>query len=286
MNPSNAATELDVEVNGITLHYEAWGTFSTPERAVILIHGITSNCKAWAVLGPALAAQGWYAIAVDLRGRGQSAKPAHGYGIPFHANDLLALADALELPRVALVGHSLGALIALWMAALHPDRVSRVAFVDAGGKVPEDALQSVAASVKRIGTGYPSLEAYLDQQRQSPVYQWNDLWEQYYRYDALVHSDGTVTSRMPQHALAEEVGTNATIRTEILPDFVRAPALIVRATVGTIAPDRGFILPREEAERIRDVMKEATLVEIPNTNHYTLILSDEFQRAVSVFLAE
>src|SRR6185312_11155918 len=48
-------------------------------------------------LGPRLTERGWYVIAPDLRGRGWSGKPPHGYGIPYHVNDLLALTDALGL---------------------------------------------------------------------------------------------------------------------------------------------------------------------------------------------
>src|SRR5574340_1220223 len=99
------------EVNGINLHYVTWGEFTRPERAVLLVHGLTANHLEWAKLGPALAEQGWFAVASDLRGRGQSEKPPHGYGIPYHVNDLLALCDVLNLSQVQLIGHSLGAQI-------------------------------------------------------------------------------------------------------------------------------------------------------------------------------
>ncbi len=274
----------DIEVNGTTLHYGTWGTFSGPDRAIIMIHGLTANHLAWSTLGPALAARGWYAIGVDLRGRGLSGKPAHGYGIPFHTNDLLSLCDALGLPSAHVIGHSLGAQIALYTAAVFPARTGKVVLADAGGKVPDDALAAVNASVQRVGTIYPSVEAFLDQQRTASIYQWNAFWEAYYRYDTQTLPDGTATSRMPKFALEQEITTNYFTRTEAMLGFVKSPTLILRATVGTLAPDRGFILPRDEAERMGREIANSRVVEVPGANHYTILLADEFNRSVMDFL--
>lgn len=283
-----AATRLrehELAVNGITLHLATWGVRTTPDRAVLLVHGLTASSRYWAEFSPALAARGWYAIAPDLRGRGRSAKPAHGYGLPFHADDLLALCDALDLPAAHLVGHSLGALIGLFLAALHPERLRRLVLVDAGGKLPADTAQAIAGSLARLGTPYPSLDAYLGAMRRSPLWSWNPFWEAYFRYDAEERAGGGVVSRVPKGAIAEENACNAAIRTEVLPDSVRAPTLIVRATTGLLGADRGLILPAEEAERLTRVIAGSRLVEIPGTNHYTVVLDGRFTQAVTSFLA-
>src|SRR5258705_4742050 len=135
---STSANEHDAGVTGNQLNSAPWAYRSVAGRAIMRVHGFTMNWTEWELLGPALAAAGWYVIAPDLRGRGQSAKPRHGYGIPFHANDILSLCDALNLPRVAVMGHSLGAFITIFLAALHPTRVSHAILVDAGGTVPAD----------------------------------------------------------------------------------------------------------------------------------------------------
>jgi pimeloyl-ACP methyl ester carboxylesterase len=233
-----------------------------------------------------LASHGWYVIAPDLRGRGLSAKPAHGYGVPFHANDVFSLGDALGIPTFHVVGHSLGAVIGMYLAALYPDRVGKLVMIDAGGKIPEDTQQAIAASVNRLGTRYPSLEAYLGLMRQLPMLRWNAFWEQYFRYDAEVHSDGTVTSRVPRQAIEEENAALAALRTEDLPNLVRQPTLVLRATHGLLGPERGLILPREEAERLRTIMPTCRVIEVEDTNHYTIVESDLLRDAVVAFLAE
>ncbi|MBV9278880.1 MAG: alpha/beta fold hydrolase, partial [Chloroflexi bacterium] len=94
--------EQDISLDGVSLRTITWGDPS-PERAVLLIHGLTASGHYWTDLGPQLAEAGWFAIAPDLRGRGLSSKPPHGYGVPYHAADLLALRDALGLATVNLV---------------------------------------------------------------------------------------------------------------------------------------------------------------------------------------
>ena len=71
------------------------------------------------------------AILYDLRGHGMSERPASHYAVPELVADLAALLDALGKREVALVGNSFGGLIALAFAATHPERVSRIALIDA-----------------------------------------------------------------------------------------------------------------------------------------------------------
>jgi pimeloyl-ACP methyl ester carboxylesterase len=285
MSEQYPPTETTLGIGPATLHYATWGQRTTPERAVLLVHGLTASHKEFAALGPALAAEGWYVIAPDLRGRGLSAKPAHGYGTALHAHDLLTLADALGLQRLKVVGHSLGAVIAMYMAAIYPARTERIVMIDAGGRTPADTAQALAAAVNRLGMVYPSLDAYLTTMRAIPFFEWGPLWEDYFRYDAQVAADGTVTSRVPKAAIEEENFATGSLRTEVLPDFVKCPTLVLRATVGLLGPDRGLVLAAEEAERMRTVMADCRVVEVPGTNHYTIIQADLLMRSIAAFLA-
>ena len=281
--PEPTMREDTLGIGSMALYFASWGQRTTPERAIILIHGLTASSREFVDLGPALAARGWYVIAPDLRGRGRSAKPAHGYGVPFHANDILSLCDHLGLSRVRVVGHSLGAVIGAYLAALYPECVAKLVMIDFGGAVPDDTQQAIAASVNRLGTVYPSLDAYLDQMRQLPMFQWDALWEQYFRYDAEVHPDGTASSRVPRRAIQEEMAAIDALRIEHLPPLIQQPTLLLRATVGLLGADKGFILTREEAEHLRTDMSACRLVEIPDTNHYTIIESPLMRDAVVEF---
>jgi pimeloyl-ACP methyl ester carboxylesterase len=283
---SAASGAHDLRLPDVTIHYQSWGQPSTSERAVVLIHGLTASSMEFAELGPALATQGYFAIALDLRGRGLSSKPAHGYSVAFHAADVLALCDALNLDMVNVVGHSLGAVIGMYITAIAPQRVRKLVLIDAGGNIPQDTAQAISASVSRLGTVYPSLDAFLGLMRQLPMLQWNNLWEQYFRYDADVRPDGTVISRVPKAAIEEESLALALTRSEALPDLVKCPTLVVRATVGLLGSEAGFILPRDEAARLCSVIGDCRLLEVPDTNHYTVMVAGATVAGIKDFLSE
>jgi len=253
-------------------------------KNVLLIHGLTANNREWAGLGNHLSREGFRVIAPDLRGRGLSSKPAHGYGIQFHAADLLTLLDSLGLDSVSVVGHSLGGAIGLYMAALFPARVRKLVVVDIGIRIPADSLQAISASLNRLGQVYPSMDAYLDMCKRMPYFKWNDFWDAYFRYDAEARPDGTVVSRAFQSGIQEEIATQATLNIEPLMPMLRAPALILRATEGLLGPDRGLILPREEADRLHTLITGSQVKDFPKTNHYTILLYPEFETTISDFL--
>jgi pimeloyl-ACP methyl ester carboxylesterase len=303
----SAPKEGNETFKGITINYATWGQFSRSERAVLLIHGVTSNCQAWGItsnsqarkgLGPFLAKQGWFVIAPDLRGRGKSSKPPHGYGIPYHADDLLSLCDALGLRSVHVVGHSLGAYITIFLAAMHPERVGRIILVDAGGKIPDDVDEFFRRAGERLGQPYDSLDDFMRKMRQTMeqlgVHEddWKDFWEGYFRYEAEVHADGKVTLRMPQAAFDEEIAVNSlatTINTQQQPpktltDRIQAPTLIVRAEQGIPGCDPGFVLPQDEAENLQKAIAGSSVEVIPEVNHYRVILSVVFNQKVAAFL--
>ena len=95
--------------DGVKIQLAQWGQNG---KAVLCIHGITANCRCWDVVASSLE-KGVRVLAMDLRGRGRSDKPASGYSVDQHCRDIVALLDDLGLKRPVIMGHSLGAFIAL-----------------------------------------------------------------------------------------------------------------------------------------------------------------------------
>jgi pimeloyl-ACP methyl ester carboxylesterase len=277
--------DKELNIEGIKLHYAEWNNGpQSGSKNVLLIHGLTASNREFTGLGNYLSREGFRVIAPDLRGRGLSSKPAHGYGIHFHVADLLTLLDSLGLDSVSVVGHSLGGAIGLYMAALFPARVRKLVVVDFGIRIPADTLQAISASVNRLGQVYPSMDAYLDMCKRMPYFKWGDFWDAFYRYDAEVRPDGTVVSRASKSGIQEEAANVATLNSEILAPMIRAPTLFLRATEGLLGPDRGLLLPREEADRLLNLITGSQVKEIPKTNHFTIILSPELETSISDFL--
>jgi len=277
--------DRELNIEGIRLHYAEWNNGpQSGSKNVLLIHGATGNNRELTGLGNHLSRKGFRVIAPDLRGRGLSSQPVHGYGIPFHVADLLTLLDSLGLDSVSVVGYSLGGEIGMHMAALFPARVKKLVVVDVGIRIPGDTLQAISAILDRLGQVYPSVDAYLDMCKRMPYFKWSDFWEAFFRYDAEVRPDGTVVSRTSKSGAQEEITTSATLNSEILTSLLRAPTLFLRATEGLLGPDRGLILPREEADRLLALIAGSQVREIPKTNHLTIIVSPESETAISDFL--
>jgi pimeloyl-ACP methyl ester carboxylesterase len=76
--------------------------------------------------------QNFHILLFDQRGHGRSFKPKEGYAPSNFANDLKLILDELAWPRVTLVGHSMGARVAVQFAADHPERVDKLILVDMG----------------------------------------------------------------------------------------------------------------------------------------------------------
>lgn len=97
---------------------------------VALVHGLGGFAASWGPTMEALAGRATV-LALDLPGFGRSAKPRTRYGLGFFAQVVDRFLDALGVRQVGLVGHSLGAAVALTCALARPERVDRVAFVGA-----------------------------------------------------------------------------------------------------------------------------------------------------------
>jgi pimeloyl-ACP methyl ester carboxylesterase len=131
-----------VTANGIRQHFVEAGEGAP----VVLLHGFPETHHAWRHQIPVLAQQ-YRVIAPDLRGYGETDKPASGYDKRTMANDLRALLRELSIERVALVGHDRGARVATRFAKDHPEAVDRLVVMD---NVPTRIVaQSIDAKVAR-----------------------------------------------------------------------------------------------------------------------------------------
>jgi pimeloyl-ACP methyl ester carboxylesterase len=121
------------KLDGVRLHYLAAGK----GEPVILLHGYAQNSHMWRPLIAELAKTNTV-IAPDLRGFGQSSKPANGYEKPPNgydktsmARDIHALAASLGLKHVRICGHDIGLMVAYAYAAQYPAEVERIVLMDA-----------------------------------------------------------------------------------------------------------------------------------------------------------
>jgi pimeloyl-ACP methyl ester carboxylesterase len=145
--------------NGVRLHVRR--VVDPPAPPVLLLHGLGVGGSIWQAFArrllPHLAA-----VVPDLRGHGQSDAPLSGYAPTDYANDLIQLIEAGEWlePPVPVVGHSLGALVALALADLRPNLVRWLVLLDP--PLDPDLRNPEIEPVYRLRHAAPGeLEAYL-----------------------------------------------------------------------------------------------------------------------------
>ena len=274
--PIPPVREAFVTAGEVQLHYVQWGTQGTP---IVCAHGLTANAFFFQAIAEKLA-QHHRVFAYDLRGRGKSARPEHGYSVPIHAADLAELIEALELERPVLFGHSLGALVSLYFAAHYPDKLSKLILGDGGAPLPWSSVEEqpawLTAAVKRLGVAVPSFEEYLQRQKAAPFLgpYWNEYIELYFQHDVSQQRDGSVISRCYREGVQEEE------RNMLLVDFaqqwalVTAPTLILRAGQGLFFAD-DQLLTEAAASALHQAIKGSQFVNFPNLNHYTLLFGIE-----------
>lgn len=112
-------------VNGVQLHYVMGGKGDP----VVLVHGFPTTWYAWRKVMPALAKR-YTVIAPDMRGMGDSEKPASGYDGRNVAEDIYQLVRSLGFQRIFLVGHDMGVIPSYAYAAAHPTDVRRLVVLE------------------------------------------------------------------------------------------------------------------------------------------------------------
>ena len=256
--------------------------------AVLLIHGVTASHLSWPPLPS------------DFRSRGSSrptsvvagaaTNSADRPGSPrTHATSSPVL-DALEVERVVVVGHSMGAFVALVLGELHPERVSRLVLVDGGlpldvpaGLSSDEIIRLVLGpTADRLAMRFSSLDDYLDFWRAHPAFRrdWSPVLEAYLAYDLV----GEAPSCGRPRATRRSRRTRST-RIRAPPSLTRSrrlrhPTLLLTAERGLLDQVPALYSP----ERLPDLLASYPGLRheaVDDVNHYTIVLSERGADAVA-----
>ncbi|MDN3496617.1 alpha/beta hydrolase [Planococcus sp. APC 4015] len=279
---------LDVAVTGGDLRVAVWDPVGDPTDDVLLIHGVTSSHLAFPFVVEGL--PGIRVVAPDLRGRGASNALTGPAGLRAHADDLAAALDALGIDKTLVVGHSMGAFVAVVFAHRHPERVSRLLLVDGGLPldVPSglDADELIARVLgptgARLSMRFADVGEYLAFWRDHPAFRrdWSPELEHYLAYDLV--PDGSALRPATSYATTAEdtvdMNTGDTLPSAL--DALTHPTALVTTSRGLQDEAPGLYAPQHLAsilERHSDVRHER----LDGFNHYTVVLSRDGGAAVA-----
>ena len=239
---------------------------------VLMLHDADGGHLSFAPQVEALASLGYRAVAWDMPGYGYSA-PIEPYGFKGLAESCLALVEALRCEHVTLVGHGLGAMVALEVALRGPRRVERLVLCAGGPPLDEASRQAWVAPRLAALEGGRSMEEVADL-----------LVPQHIGSGAL--PEGVQLAR---HAMAQVHRSVYRRALEALPAFDRDAATLAHMHAPTLlvsgAQDR--CTPPEALQALAQVLPDARHLSLPGVGHWPQLEDPEgFDGALLDFLAQ
>lgn len=129
--PVMTAHDRIISVKGYDFHYTE---YLASGKDVVLLHGFGSSTYTWETVAPILNKQGYHVYALDIKGFGWSEKPLDSrYYIEDLMEDVDDWMDVMHLNHAVVVGNSMGGAITALLSKTHPERVSSMVLIDAGG---------------------------------------------------------------------------------------------------------------------------------------------------------
>lgn len=260
----------------MTLHVTSYG----PEDGtpVLAVHGITSHGRAFAQLAGLLPEH--RILAPDLRGRGRSNHLPGPFGLRTHAADLAELLDADRAGARIVAGHSMGAFVAVLLAAARPDLVSRLVLIDGGlplelprRRIPDDVAELLGPAAERLAMRFPDEDAYLGFWRMHPAIgpYWPDGFADYARYDLSGAAPELRPAASADAMLADGAELYGPPWYRAALERVTAPVTVLRAPRGLT--DAAPLYAPGALEAFRGVLPQLEVVDVDDVNHYTILFS-------------
>lgn len=267
------------QVNGIELAYTDFGGAGVP---LLLMPGLTSNRHAFGGLVRTGLGERVRVIAVDMRGRGESDKPATGYSMADHAKDIIALLDVLGIEEVVIGGHSFGGMMSWYIAAHYPQRVKACVVIDAGLEVADPSVvDKIRPSLERLGVPIPSWEVFLNAIKATPYFDdgwWHADAEAFYRADMVTLTDGQVRSSVSKEAIAQVIEHILVLDWREILGRVQQPCLLIHSP-NAIGKEKQIppVLSQKGADDTVKVLAHCQYV--PTSGHHvTMIWGQHAQR--------
>lgn len=264
-----------ITTNGLQLHITRSGGAKPP---VVLLHGSTDDGRCWGRVAGALAPT-YDVIAVDARGHGQSDAPPDGYTLPTMAMDLAGLIPALGLDHPAILGHSLGAGIALTFAGMNPTVPRAIVLIDPGPwwtgwpQTPEEYAMLAQMRTQHLAYSQQSRAALIAERRHKRP-SWSDE-------EREAWAEAKLRLRPPAFQVFDP-GLAAEISWLTLLPQITCPTLLITTDVET-----GGVLTPETAASFQALVPHAHVAHVPQAGHS--IHRDQFAPVMATvlpFLAE
>jgi pimeloyl-ACP methyl ester carboxylesterase len=288
---------LPLTLEGRTVRVAYMDILSTGQangRTVVLLHGKNFYGSYWAGTIRALSSAGYRVIVPDQVGFGKSGKPDDiAYSFDLLARNTAQLLDTLRIEKAAVVGHSMGGMLAVRFARNYPERVTHLVLENPIGLedyrfyIPPATTEALTdAEVRQTDEGYRTfVRRYF--------VTWKPEYEEFVRIRAGLARSGEFPRWAKASALTYQMIYQQPVRHEF--PLLRVPTLLVigQSDRTVVGKDRA---PKEIADKLGDYpalgkaaqkdIPNSRLLELPNVGHIPHLESPApFEKALLDFLA-
>jgi len=271
-------TEYVETTGGVVIGVRRWSgaTLLPDEPVALFVHGFGEGAFVWD--DAVNAAMPWQSMGIDLRGHGNSNwADWASYQTEIHAQDLVSVVQKLDLRRIVLVGHSLGADVSLRAYARLADRMAGLVIVDYGPDTSNDASATVRKAFTESAQPYSTVGGYHDYLAATRPLAKTSLLRNFAESALRCHVDGSLRLKAdPDLVKPPTLSRSGQIWEELR--TVRCPVLLLRGLGSSV-------LRADVARRMVDTLADARLVEVPLAGHSVMLDNPEaFKRALAEFL--
>jgi lipase len=253
-------------------------------KPILAIHGITSSNRAWQWLSNSVVPHGYTLYAIDLRGRGDSNALPPPFGMASHARDMVAVLDQLAIATIDVIGHSMGAWVAIALLRIAPERISRTVLIDGGIILPlppgfsvEEFLPLLLGpAIARLDITFQSRQEYQEFWKSQPAFArgWSPGLDEYVNFDLrgvppLLHA--STNKKAVVDDSIDEFGNDLienTLR------HLKNEVLMLRSVRGLQNQESPLYPETLLKETLLNYPKIA-LITVPDTNHYDILLNQD-----------
>jgi pimeloyl-ACP methyl ester carboxylesterase len=268
-----------LSLGAISISYLEWHQGKEP---LLLLHGLADHALVWSSLGDSLASN-YHIIAPDLRGHGDSSKPATGYSSEEIIADLEALMSYLGWRDAHILGHSWGGKLAAIWATKSPEKFRSLILVDPFfiNKLPSwfkftfPLLYRVLPFLQGMGP-FPSEQAAEQVAQKLKQYRgWSLLQQQVFRASIEQKSDGSWGSKFVVAA-----------RNQIFMDVMQVAGLNRRLAIPTllITPEQGLNRTAWQLKPYYNYLSNLEIKKIAGNHWVFLVNHQEFNHTIIQFL--
>jgi esterase len=241
-------------VQGLRFHFLEWGSPEAPP--IVLLHGGNQSAHSWDLVSLHLSDR-YRVFAVDQRGHGDSEWSREiDYSPATRAADILALIADQGLDRPAVIGHSMGGIVAMRMAVSGHLTTRGMVLVDVGPELSPTGVQVVHDFVLH-NVEFDSVEQFVDRVANYDRFRSREHIARTVKYNMMCRADGRYVSKVDHRRLSgpadSPVGLDECRR-------VQCPVLVVRGA-------QSDVLEADAAERFVAVLPRGELVTVANAGH-------------------